>query len=85
MRETLETAAAMRMPTSRYTQPQRSDAVDDVLRAMGIAHVASSKVGDVKTRGVSGGEKKRLALACELVGGAFIYFSYFSYFSSMGN
>ena len=73
VRETLETAAAMRMPTSKYTQSQRSEAVDDVLRAMGIAHVASSKVGDVKTRGVSGGEKKRLALACELVGGAFIY------------
>ena len=70
VRETLETAAAMRMPTSRYTQPQRSDAVDDILRAMGIAHVASSKVGDVKTRGVSGGERKRLALACELVGGS---------------
>ena len=83
VRETLETAAAMRMPTSTYTQSQRSGAVDDVLRAMGIAHVASSKVGDVKTRGVSGGEKKRLALACELVGGAFIYFSVTG--TSMGN
>ena len=70
VRETLETAAAMRMPTSTHTQSQRSDAVDDVLRAMGIAHVASSKVGDVKTRGVSGGERKRLARRWTLGEGA---------------
>ena len=70
VRETLETAAAMRMPKSRFTEADRNEAVDAALRSMGIAHVADSKVGDVKTRGISGGEKKRLALACELVGGS---------------
>ena len=63
VRETLETAAAMRMPKSRFTEADRKEAVDAALRSMGIAHVADSKVGDVKTRGISGGERKRTNIA----------------------
>jgi len=34
---------------------------------LGLLKCAETKVGDAKTRGVSGGEKKRLSLACHLV------------------
>jgi len=34
---------------------------------LGLVKCAETKVGDARTRGVSGGEKKRLSLACHLV------------------
>lgn len=36
---------------------------------------ADSNVGDVKVRGISGGEKKRLSLACELIASPSVIFA----------
>lgn len=36
---------------------------------------ADSNVGDAKVRGVSGGEKKRLSLACELIASPSVIFA----------
>ena len=41
--------------------------VADVLVAMGLAEVATSVVGGGKVRGISGGERKRLAIGCALL------------------
>ena len=41
--------------------------VADVLVAMGLADVATSVVGGGKVRGISGGERKRLAIGCALL------------------
>ena len=68
VRETLHTAAELRMPRGSHSPAERAAAVDDALRRLGLAKCADTRVGDAKTRGVSGGERKRLALACELVG-----------------
>lgn len=36
---------------------------------------ADSRVGDAKVRGISGGEKKRLSLACELIASPSVIFA----------
>ena len=65
VRETLTAAAKMRDVTDVDAE------VAETLRAVGLAPCADARVGDQKTRGgISGGERKRLALACELVGDA---------------
>ena len=69
VRETLQTAAELRARARESRSPaERAAAVDDALRRLGLTKCADTRVGDAKTRGVSGGERKRLALACELVG-----------------
>ena len=65
--ETLETAARLRMGAGA-TRETRELAITALLRRLGLTHARDTRVGDKKTRGISGGEKKRLALACELVG-----------------
>ena len=64
--ETLETSAALRAPLdSRST---RTSIVQETLFSLGLEKVSSTPVGDAKTRGLSGGEKKRLAIAQQLIG-----------------
>jgi len=74
VRETLETSAALRLPrgTSRAA---RAEAVEGLLGKLGLRQCADSRVGDKKRRGISGGEKKRLALGCELLGSPALVFA----------
>jgi ABC-type multidrug transport system ATPase subunit len=37
------------------------------MRDLGIAHIAKSRIGTDIVRGISGGEKKRLSIASELL------------------
>jgi ABC-type multidrug transport system ATPase subunit len=64
--ETIQVAAALKLPMS-VSRELREEAVSSLLAQLGLEHVASTLVGDAKTRGVSGGQKKRLAVAVELV------------------
>lgn len=64
VQETLEVAASLRLSASKE---ERLAVVDNVLRTLGLVSVAETRVGDAKDRGISGGEKKRLSLACELI------------------
>lgn len=66
VRETLQLAAQLQLPASVDTAGQHA-AVDHALQSLGLVKVADTKVGDAKTRGLSGGEKKRLQIACELI------------------
>ena len=59
-------AAEMRTATAA-TKEEREATVDGVIRRLGLGKCADTPVGDAKTRGLSGGEKKRLSIACELV------------------
>lgn len=66
--ETILTSALLRLPRdmSRSAKEQR---VTEVERQLGIHHIRDSLIGseEGKGRGISGGEKRRVGIACELV------------------
>lgn len=66
VQETLEIAARLGL-SSNSSSAQRQQLVEDLIRKLGLVSVTKTRVGDNKTRGISGGEKKRLSLACELI------------------
>jgi len=41
--------------------------VEETLVELGIAHIADQRIGDDDTRGISGGERRRVSIATELV------------------
>jgi len=45
----------------------REEVVAKALKRLGLEKCAHTVIGDRKTRGISGGEKKRLSIACELL------------------
>ena len=68
------TAAHLRMP-GRATPEEKEQVVDSLIRRLGLASCAGSLVGDNKKRGLSGGEKKRLSIAAELIAGPKLLFT----------
>uniref|UniRef100_A0A0D9Y2L2 ABC transporter domain-containing protein n=1 Tax=Oryza glumipatula TaxID=40148 RepID=A0A0D9Y2L2_9ORYZ len=74
VRETLSLAAELQL--RRTLTPERKESyVNDLLFRLGLVNCADSIVGDAKVRGISGGEKKRLSLACELIASPSIIFA----------
>ena len=59
--ETVKFAADLRMPR-RCSDAERTEACDAILNELGLAHVRDQLVGGAARRGVSGGERKRLAV-----------------------
>jgi len=68
VRETVHFSAKTRLP-SRAPEQLRWLLTDLVIKLLGLSGVANSRVGDGEHRGISGGEKRRLSLAVELVSG----------------
>uniref|UniRef100_A0A0D6R7E5 ABC transporter domain-containing protein n=1 Tax=Araucaria cunninghamii TaxID=56994 RepID=A0A0D6R7E5_ARACU len=74
VRETLCLATELQL--SRLSTPQdREKYVDDLLYRLGLVSCADCIVGDAKVRGISGGEKKRLSIACELIASPSVIFA----------
>ncbi|KAI9104127.1 P-loop containing nucleoside triphosphate hydrolase protein [Phlyctochytrium arcticum] len=67
VRETIATAALLRLPSKQYTKAQKLQRVEDVMAQLGLSHVADTRVGNSQTGGISGGEKKRVSIGIELV------------------
>lgn len=66
VRENLIFSGRFRLP--RLTSNEEiAELADETLANLGLARVADSLVGDVKRRGVSGGEKKRVNIGLELM------------------
>ena len=65
VRETLQLAAALQPAADADAD---AACVDSLLRTLGLWDVRDTRVGDRTHRGVSGGERRRLAVGCELVG-----------------
>ncbi|GAA5921109.1 hypothetical protein JCM3775_004094 [Rhodotorula graminis] len=66
VKETLETAAALRLPKS-VSPAQRTAIVEQTMAELGLRDVADVLVGGALRRGISGGERRRLSIGCALV------------------
>eukprot|EP00981_Chlorochromonas_danica_P000564 scaffold131_cov174-Ochromonas_danica.AAC.1 len=64
--ETLSYAAQLRMP-SGTTAEERRNRIDEVMDLMGIAHCRNVIIGNTRRKGISGGERKRVSVAMELL------------------
>lgn len=74
VRETLSLAAELQLPEIASVE-ERDEYVNSLLFKLGLVSCADSNVGDAKVRGISGGEKKRLSLACELIASPSVIFA----------
>lgn len=64
--ETLSYAASLRLP-SEFTSKERQDRVEEVIKLLGLEKCRNTPIGGPINRGVSGGEKKRVCVAVELL------------------
>ncbi|CAL5383123.1 unnamed protein product [Camellia sinensis] len=63
--ETLSLAAELKLQEISYVE-ERDEYVNKLLFRLGLG-CADSRVGNAKVRGISGGKKKHLSMACELI------------------
>ncbi|XP_058650791.1 ATP-binding cassette sub-family G member 8 isoform X1 [Onychostoma macrolepis] len=66
VRETLAFVAKLRLP-AHFTQEQRDQRVDDVIAELRLRQCAHTRVGNDFVRGVSGGERRRVSIAVQLL------------------
>lgn len=66
VRETLAFVAKLRLPT-HFTKAQRDKRVDDVIAELRLRQCANTRVGNDYVRGVSGGERRRVSIAVQLL------------------
>ncbi|KAJ3294091.1 hypothetical protein HDU76_006985, partial [Blyttiomyces sp. JEL0837] len=65
VRENLLHSARVRLP-NHWSARQIEEHVDNVLKALKLTHVANSLIGDETSRGVSGGQRKRVNIGMEI-------------------
>eukprot|EP00980_Cylindrotheca_fusiformis_P017644 scaffold5529_cov117-Cylindrotheca_fusiformis.AAC.21 len=73
VRETLSFRVDLKLG-SRISKKARAVLVDNLIEELGLEKAAGTIVGDSKVRGISGGERRRLAIACELISSPSILF-----------
>ena len=66
VRETLEFRVHLRLGRS-LSKHARDEMVHDLMEQLGLSKIADSIVGSTKVRGISGGERKRLSIAVEMI------------------
>lgn len=65
--ETLELARNLKIVNEDILIQEKGD-LSHLLNTLNLVGIASSRVGDVDDRGISGGERKRLSVALQLLG-----------------
>ncbi|MBN3294206.1 ABCG8 protein, partial [Polypterus senegalus] len=66
VRETLTFVARLRLPV-HFTDKQREQRVEDVIAELRLRQCANTRVGNEYIRGVSGGERRRVSIAVQLL------------------
>lgn len=74
VRETLRYAARLRLSKSSFTVKEQHAIVDDIILKMGLKDCANTLVGNDLIKGISGGEKRRLSIAIQLISSPKILF-----------
>jgi ABC-type multidrug transport system ATPase subunit len=64
--ETVLYSALLRLPREMSNEAKKYR-VMETLNELGIMSIKDSRIGDSSNRGISGGEKRRVSIACELV------------------
>ncbi|KAL1350054.1 hypothetical protein HN51_026509 [Arachis hypogaea] len=64
VRETLMYSAMLRLPGGRKVAATR---VEELMKELGLDHVADSRIGDGSSHGISGGERRRVSIGADLV------------------
>eukprot|EP00731_Ephydatia_muelleri_P015267 Em0008g987a len=67
LRETLRYSALLRLSSKDYTIRERLDKVESIILKLKLEDCANTVMGNSLARGVSGGEKKRANIGCELL------------------
>ncbi|KAJ1859647.1 hypothetical protein LPJ73_001752, partial [Coemansia sp. RSA 2703] len=65
--ETLTYASKLRLPSSQYSVADKNERVAAVIRQLRLEAARNTRIGDAATRGVSGGERKRVSIGTELL------------------
>ena len=73
VRETLNFRVELKLG-SRIGKTARDELVNELIDELRLGKAADSIVGDAKVRGISGGERRRLSIACELISSPSIIF-----------
>ena len=73
VRETLNFRAELKLG-KKLTLAQRNALVDELLEDLHLSKAANTVVGNTKIRGISGGERKRLSIACEMIASPSVIF-----------
>lgn len=64
--ETVSISAKLRLPAS-LSDEEKMKRTEAVIDDLGLSHVRNSRVGGAMSRGLSGGERRRLSIAVELI------------------
>jgi len=73
VKETLDFRVELKLG-EKLRKRERNKVVDDLMDTLGLSKSANTKVGNAKIRGLSGGERKRLSIACEMISSPSIIF-----------
>jgi ABC-type multidrug transport system ATPase subunit len=74
VRETLVYAARLRLSKTKLSLKEQEYIVDDIILKMGLKDCANTLVGNELIKGISGGEKRRLSIAIQLISSPKILF-----------
>lgn len=67
VQETLTFSANLRLSSCQYSKKEKSERVSEIIKQLRLEGVKDSYIGNNKIRGVSGGERKRVSIATELL------------------